>query len=86
MSSFVDGVPARQTFIARYNLLHYDGSVAADQPLPVAGVETLGADATIWAHGLSLLWWLFDSASLGERWGYARAPRCRSCGRRCPPT
>jgi len=32
MSSFVDAVPAKETFIVRYNLLYYNGSVAANQP------------------------------------------------------
>jgi len=69
MSSFVDAVPAKEAFIARYNLLYYNGSVAANQPLPIAAVQTLGADATIWAHGLTLLW--RPPIELGDRWSYA---------------
>jgi hypothetical protein len=69
MSSFVDGVPAKPTFITRYNLLYYNGDIAANEPLPIAGVQTLGADATIWAHGLTLLW--RPPMELGDRWSYA---------------
>jgi len=69
MSSFVDAVPAKETFIARYNLLYYNGSVAANQPLPIAGVQTVGAEATSWAHGLTLLW--RPPLDLGARWSYA---------------
>ena len=69
MSSFVDAVPAKETFIARYNLLYYDGSVAANQPLPIAAVQTLGAAATIWGHGMTFLW--RPPIELGERWSYA---------------
>jgi hypothetical protein len=69
MSSFVDGVPPKETFIARYNLVYYNGDVAANEPLPIAGVQTVGAEATSWAHGLSLLW--RPPLDLGERWSYA---------------
>ena len=46
MSSFVDGVPAHETFIIRYNLLSYDGSIGLGEPLPIAGVQTLGAETS----------------------------------------
>jgi len=69
MSSFVDGVPLHETFIARYNMVYYNGDIAANEPLPIAGLQTLGAEATSWAHGLSLLW--RPPLDLGERWSYA---------------
>ena len=69
MSSFVDGVPPQETFIARYNLAYYTGDVAANEPLPIAGVHTAGAEATSWAQGLSLLW--RPPLELGDRWSYA---------------
>jgi len=56
MASFVDGVPATRVFIARYNLIYYDGGVARDQPLPIAGLQTVGAEATSFAQGVTLLW------------------------------
>jgi hypothetical protein len=56
MSSFVDAVPAKETFIARYNLLYYNGDIGANKPLPITGVQTEGAEATSWARGLTLLW------------------------------
>jgi hypothetical protein len=69
MSSFVDGVPAKETFITRYNLIYYNGSVGGSVPLPIGGRSTLGANATIWGHGLTLLW--RPPIELGERWSYA---------------
>jgi hypothetical protein len=69
MASFVDGVPPRETFIARYNFLYYNGSVSANVPLPIGGQSTLGASATSWASGLSLLW--RPPLDLGDRWSYA---------------
>ena len=69
MSSFVDGVPAKPTFITRYNLLYYNGDIAANEPLPIAGVRSLGAEATVWGHGLTFLW--RPPVELGEHWSYA---------------
>ncbi|MGO8836909.1 MAG: transporter [Limisphaerales bacterium] len=69
MSSFVDGVPARETFIVRYNLLYYNGSVGGSVPLPIGGRTTLGASATIWGHGLTCLW--RPPLDWGDRWSYA---------------
>jgi hypothetical protein len=50
-------------------MVYYNGNIAANEPLPIAGVKALGADATSWAHGLSLLW--RPPLDLGERWSYA---------------
>lgn len=69
MSSFVDAVPLQPTFIARYNMLQYSGAVSAGVPLPIAGLDTVGAEATSWAHGLSLVW--RPPINLGDRWSYA---------------
>jgi hypothetical protein len=69
MSSFVDAVPLNETFIARYNLLYYNGDIGANQLLPIAGLQTAGAEATSWGHGLTLLW--RPPIELGERWSYA---------------
>lgn len=57
MSSFADAVPPTETFVARYNLLYYDGSIAVNGPaLPIAGLNAAGVDANSWANGLTLLW------------------------------
>ncbi len=69
VSDFVDGVPAKPAFIARYNLLYYHGSVSANVPIPIGGQTTLGAEATSWAHGLTLAW--RPPIDLGDRWSYA---------------
>ena len=70
MSSFVDGVPTEETFIARYNFLLWDAEVEANRTLPIAGLLTAGADITSYANGLTLLWrpsW----GSINDRWSYA---------------
>ena len=69
MSSFVDGVPPTETFIARYNLVYYNGDVGVTESLPIAGLSTVGASATSWANGITLLW--RPPVEIGERWSYA---------------
>ena len=56
ISSFIDGVPAQETIVARYNLLSYSGEREVGQPLPIAGVKAIGAEADSMAHGITLLW------------------------------
>jgi hypothetical protein len=43
MSSFVDGVPAEEAFIARYNFAFWDAQAGAQRELPIAGPLTAGA-------------------------------------------
>ena len=69
IASFVDGVPPQETFIARLNVLNYQGSVGANVPLPIGGLSALGVDADSWAYGLTLAW--RPPVDLGERWSYA---------------
>jgi len=69
MASFVDGVPLTETFIARLNLVYYQGSIGAERPLPIGGRTALGASASSWAYGLTLL--CRPPLELGERWSYA---------------
>jgi hypothetical protein len=69
MASFIDGVPQQPTFIARYNLISYSGSVDPSVALPIGGQTALDADASLWAQGLSLLW--RPPVELGARWSYA---------------
>jgi len=69
MASFIDAVPLTETFLTRLNVIHYKGSIGAQQPLPIAGVTTLGVDASSWGYGLTLLW--RPPVELGERWSYA---------------
>ncbi len=56
MSSFMDGVSTEEAFIARYNLLWYDGSINAQRAIPIAGRSAFGVDATSWANALTLFW------------------------------
>ena len=70
MSSFTDGVPLQETFIARYNFVSWDASVAANRILPIANLVTAGADISSSANGLSLLWrpsW----GDINDCWSYA---------------
>jgi hypothetical protein len=69
IASFIDGVPLKETFVARLNVINYRGSMAAQKALPIAGVAAVGADASSWAYGLTLLW--RPPLDLGERWSYA---------------
>jgi len=69
MASFMDGVPLKETFIARANVVNYNGNINASKPLPIGGRTTLGADATSWAYGLSLLW--RPPVEIGRDWSYA---------------
>jgi hypothetical protein len=69
MASFVDGVPLKETFIVRANVVNYNGSISAKKPIPIGGRTTLGADATSWAYGLSLLW--RPPLEIGKDWSYA---------------
>jgi hypothetical protein len=69
MASFVDGVPLEETFIARYNLLYYDGDIGIRKPIPVAGMVAAGVGAESWANGLTMLW--RPPVEFGKRWSYA---------------
>lgn len=69
MASFIDGVPPAETFLVRLNVVNYEGSASRSQPLPIAGLSTLGAEADSWAYGLTLLW--RPALDLGEDWSYA---------------
>jgi hypothetical protein len=70
MSSFVDSVPAKETFIARYNFVAWNAEVSATRQIPIANLLTVGANITSYASGLSLLWrpsW----GSIDDSWSYA---------------
>lgn len=70
MSSFIDGVPPKETFIARYNFVAWNADVSATRQIPIANLLTVGADITSYANGLSLLWrpsW----GSINDCWSYA---------------
>lgn len=71
MASFVDGVPAEPTFIARLNVVNYSGSFDGDVAVPIAGQAALGVDVDSTAVGLTLLW--APELDLGERWSFATA-------------
>ena len=69
MSSFVDSVPAGETFLARLNTLFYEGSYSKDLALPLAGLRSGGVDAESFATGLSMLW--RPPLDLGDQWSFA---------------
>jgi hypothetical protein len=69
MSSFMDGVAAKETFLARANIVSYKASVGPTVKLPIAGQTTVGADADLFAAGLTLFW--RPPVELGGNWSYA---------------
>jgi hypothetical protein len=69
MSSFMDGVAPKETFLARANIISYKSSVGPAVKLPIAGQTTLGAEADLFAAGLSLFW--RPPVEIGEGWSYA---------------
>ncbi len=69
MASFADGVPAEPTFIARLNVLHYDGGIDASRAVPIAGLTAFNVAAQSTGVGLTLLW--APDWSLGGNWSYA---------------
>lgn len=69
MASFIDGVPLTETFLLRANVIYYQGSAAANKPIPIAGQTALGAEAASWGSGLTVLW--RPPLEIGERWSYA---------------
>lgn len=69
MSSFMDSVPAAETFLMRLNAVSYEGTFSKDLTLPFAGLSAGGVDAQSFASGLTVLWRpAFDP---GDRWSYA---------------
>jgi hypothetical protein len=68
MASFMDSVAPKETFLIRYNLLNYDGSIGVSEPLPIAGLVAGGASADVWGHGLTAFW--RPPFEIGERWSY----------------
>ena len=69
MASFADAVPPAETFVARVNLLYYEGDVSLSRPLPFAGLTTVGASVDSWAYGLTLLW--RPPVAFGDKISYA---------------
>ncbi len=69
MASFMDGVPAEPTVIARLNVISYDGAAGANRSIPIAGESAVNASVKSSALGLTLLWapdWDF-----GDKWSYS---------------
>ncbi len=69
MSDFIDGVPAEETFLVRLNTIYYSGSAGITRPLPFAGLTTVGAQASSFGLGLSVLW--RPPLEIGDGWSYA---------------
>jgi hypothetical protein len=70
LASFMDGVSPAETFIARVNVLHYDGEVTANRAIHIAGQAAVNAKARSTAVGLTLFWrpaW----GAIGEKSSYA---------------
>lgn len=70
IASFMDGVSPTEAFIARVNLLNYDGKVEVDRALPIAGLRAINAEAESTGIGLTLFW-RPEWGGIGEKWSYA---------------
>jgi hypothetical protein len=70
MSSFTDGVPLEETFVARYNFVNWDAEASANRVIPIANLVTAGADIESYANGLSLLW-RPPFGTINDCWSYA---------------
>ncbi|OCH18955.1 MULTISPECIES: transporter [unclassified Aliivibrio] len=67
MSSFVDGIPDSPSFIARLNVLTYEGKY--DKNLPIAGLNTADIDVKSQALGLTMVY--RPNFEIGDNWSYA---------------
>jgi hypothetical protein len=68
IASFMDGVAPKEALLLRLNVLNYDGSVGKTQPLPIAGLTAVGAEAKSTAVGLTVFW--RPPVEIGEGWSY----------------
>lgn len=68
MASFMDAVPPNETFIARLNLVSYNGSFGGN-PIPFARFVAANVNAESFASGLTLLW--RPPIDLGEHWSFS---------------
>jgi hypothetical protein len=69
MSSFIDGVPGDPVFVVRGQIVTYDGTVAINRSIPIAGQAVANASAESVAVALTLLW--APEWDLGDKWSYA---------------
>lgn len=69
IASFMDGVSADPTFIARINYAHYDGDAEASLMMPIGGQTALDVNAKSDVLALTLFW--APDWSLGDKWSYA---------------
>jgi hypothetical protein len=69
IASFIDAVPPAETLVVRFNGIYYDGSAGNGRPIPIGGLTTVGAAASTWGAGLTILW--RPALDLGEHWSYA---------------
>lgn len=67
LSSFIDVVPPSETFLARLNVVHYDGSYG--RSLPFAGLTVANANVKSTGYGLTMLW--RPPLELAPNWSYA---------------
>lgn len=69
MSSFIDSVPPAPIFLARLNVMNYDGSTSPRIGLPIGGMLATGVNAKITGVGMSFVW--RPDIELGEGWSYS---------------
>lgn len=69
IASFIDAVPPAPTFIARLNVLAYDGGFSANRTVPIAQLLVADVDIKSQAYGMTFVWrptWGGEGA-----WSYA---------------
>jgi hypothetical protein len=66
MASFIDVVPPTEAFLARLNLVHYEGSARRSV---LGGLAVANVDAKSMAYGLTVLW--RPPIELAPGWSYA---------------
>ena len=69
MSSFIDGVPGDPVFIARGQIVTYNGAVAIDRGIPIAGQTIVNASVESVAVAVTVAW--SPKWNLGDKWSYA---------------
>ena len=67
MSSFMDAVPATPSFIARLNILNYQGKYS--HSLPFSGIDAAGVKVDSQALGLTMVY--RPHFDIGKNWSYA---------------
>jgi hypothetical protein len=70
MASFVDGVAPKVSYLVRYNLINYEGSIGANRPLPIGGLTAANAATSVWGNGITFFWRPPFEISESGKWSF----------------